>query len=143
MYLYSFPLAYFCRYPGGVGGRVLKYKLLCNRSLDKSVGPSFVDTAAYTYTVIWQTPVVCNPEVLPASACPAPPPIPTPTPDQLLFQEMELGALICYNMATTTGTQGCPSHSVPPASRFNDVAPATVNTDQWCARVSVGRYQWY
>ena len=58
--------------------------------------------------------------------------IPRPTADQLLFQEMELGALVCYNMATTMGSQGCPAHTVPPAATFNDKAPVQVDTDQWC-----------
>lgn len=61
---------------------------------------------------------------------------PRPTADQLLFQYMEMGALVCYNMATINGTQGCPAHTVPPASLFDQVAPETVNTDQWCNAIA-------
>ena len=61
---------------------------------------------------------------------------PQPTADQLLFQYMEMGALVTYNMATTNGTQGCAAHTVPPVSMFNDVAPPQVNTDQWCRAIA-------
>ena len=39
-------------------------------------------------------------------------------------------------MATTTGTQGCSAHSVPDASKFNEVAPAAIDTDQWCQAIA-------
>ena len=31
----------------------------------------------------------------------------------LLYQEMEMGALVCYNMATADHTQGCAAKHVP------------------------------
>ena len=49
---------------------------------------------------------------------------PQPTPDQLLFQYMEMGALVCYNMATTNHSQGCAAHTVPPSETFNEVPSA-------------------
>jgi hypothetical protein len=49
---------------------------------------------------------------------------------------MEVGALICYNMATAMGGQGCPAHTVPPASTFTDAAPELVDTDQWCKAIA-------
>jgi alpha-L-fucosidase len=69
--------------------------------------------------------------------------IPTPTPDQLVFQDMEMGALISYNMATAAHTQGCDWKVPPPPSTlFTDNLPEKLNTDQWCQAISSfgGRY---
>ena len=63
--------------------------------------------------------------------------IPSPTPDQLIFQDMEIGALISYNMATAAHTQGCAWNKPPPAaSIFTGKLPSKINTDQWCAAIS-------
>lgn len=53
-----------------------------------------------------------------------------------ISSRLELGALICYNMATTMGSQGCSAHNVPAASVFNDAAPEKVDTDQWCGAIA-------
>lgn len=53
-----------------------------------------------------------------------------------ISSRLELGALICYNMATTMGSQGCSAHDVPAASVFNDAAPEKVDTDQWCGAIA-------
>jgi hypothetical protein len=63
--------------------------------------------------------------------------IPLPTPPQLFFQNMEIGALVTYNMATAVGTQGCPPNvAPPPASIFNEGLLPKANTDQWCDAVA-------
>eukprot|EP00940_MAST-03C_sp_MAST-3C-sp2_P002652 g2652.t1 len=64
-------------------------------------------------------------------------PVPKPTPDQLLYQSMEAGALISYNMATAAKTQGCgyPDVAPPEASVFNGNLPEKIDTDQWCEAV--------
>ena len=49
---------------------------------------------------------------------------------------MELGALLCYNMATFMPGQGCALHDVPNATVFNRHAPSKSNTDQWCAAIA-------
>jgi alpha-L-fucosidase len=48
--------------------------------------------------------------------------------------DMEIGGMVCFNMATAAGTQGCDSPGPPPpASVFNDHVPlGDVQTDQWC-----------
>ena len=46
-----------------------------------------------------------------------------------------MGALVCYNMATADGTQGCAPHHVPNASTFTRAAPAAVDTDGWCRAI--------
>jgi hypothetical protein len=125
-------------YGGGVGGRSVVYKLICNASADPSAGPTHaVETSSPTYHIIWPTPLACKTEPAPASSpgC-SKHAVPKPTEDQLLFQEMEMGALVCYNMATADHTQGCGPHHVPAASVFNDAAPAVVDTDQWCKAIA-------
>ena len=130
-------------FAGGVGGRSARYTLLCDPTASSTAGPTNVTQeqlgSRQFYNFLWPTPLTCKPPA--PTACPAVH-NPTPTADQLSFQELEFGALICYNMATTTGTQGCSPHSVPPASAFNDVAPERVDTDQWCSAIASfgGRY---
>lgn len=63
-------------------------------------------------------------------------PMPIPTPAQLVYQDMEMGALITYNMATAAGTQGCGMGQVPAPSIFNDNLAPISQTDQWCKAVS-------
>eukprot|EP00041_Stephanoeca_diplocostata_P026594 m.719691 g.719691 ORF g.719691 m.719691 type:complete len:561 (+) comp23001_c0_seq25:851-2533(+) len=122
----------------GVGGRSVRYDLVCNATLPAHAGPTVVaenQGGPYEYLVTWQTPLACVTAAAPSESC-SQDDTPQPTPDQLRFQEMEIGALVCYNMATTTGSQGCSAHSVPPVSAFTDVAPTKVNTDQWCAAIA-------
>ena len=47
-----------------------------------------------------------------------------------------MGALICYNMATAMGSQGCAAHQVPPAATFTSAAPDVVDTDGWCRAIA-------
>eukprot|EP00729_Bicosta_minor_P010054 gene10054-18971_t len=108
-------------YSGGVGGRRVQFILTCDPTVDPLAGPEAA---------------VGKSMVLPAAQCPAAATLPVPTKDQLAFQELELGALICYNMATTMGSQGCSAHNVPAASVFNDAAPEKVDTDQWCGAIA-------
>ena len=62
---------------------------------------------------------------------------PIPTPDQLVFQDMEIGALISYNLATAAHTQGCGWNKPPPPSTtFTDGLPSKINTDQWCEAIA-------
>lgn len=77
------------------------------------------------YTIVWPTSAVCKPIVLPASSCPAVPAVPDPKPstELLMYQEMEMGALICYNMATADKTQGCAASR----SRVIPALPLTQN----------------
>lgn len=80
-----------------------------------------------------------------AAPCPAAPAVPKPTAATLLYQEMEIGALVCYNMATADGSQGCPGKTVPPASKFIEGTPTKANTDQWCEAIASfgGKYATY
>ena len=54
---------------------------------------------------------------------------------QLEFQEMEIGSLISFNMATAAQTQGCayPNVAPPNASVFLDkLSSEQLDTDSWC-----------
>eukprot|EP00039_Didymoeca_costata_P003983 m.70841 g.70841 ORF g.70841 m.70841 type:complete len:699 (+) comp12173_c0_seq1:61-2157(+) len=125
-------------YGNGVGDRAVQYVLSCDESVSPTAGPTHaigdLGGDLTLYQIIWPTPHACNPVKLPAAACSGS--IPKPTPDQLLFQEMELGALICYNMATTAGLQGCHPHTLPASSVFTNAAPKKPDTDQWCKAIA-------
>ena len=60
--------------------------------------PPLVEPGGPTYDIVWPTPLACDPVVLPLSGCKGGV-IPRPTADQLLFQEMELGALVFWTWA--------------------------------------------
>ena len=127
----------------GVGARHLQYRFVCDSSLPSTSGPlnaSQTSCGNGCYEILWPTPLACAPVVLPTENCLGPDP--KPTAGQLRFQERELGALVCYNMATTTGTQGCAAHNVPPVTAFTDVAPAVPDTDGWCEAIAAygGKY---
>ena len=98
---------------GGDDGRELIHKVRCKAGAAlKAVG-----LVTLPYTVHWEGDVGCG---TPSSGClPAPAPA-IPTAEQLRWQDMEIGALIHFNMATTGG---CKS-----ASAFN---PTRLDTDQW------------
>lgn len=101
------------RYAGGVGGRAVHFRLSCDSELPVTAGPTNAsqNVPGPNYVIHWPTPLACNVTQLPSQSC-ARGPIPKPTPDQLQFQEKELGALVCYQMATADKTQGCPAHTV-------------------------------
>eukprot|EP00938_MAST-03A_sp_MAST-3A-sp1_P004086 g4086.t1 len=64
--------------------------------------------------------------------------IPVPTAAQLEFQEMEIGSLISFNMATAAQTQGCayPNVAPPNASVFLDkLSSEQLDTDSWCEAI--------
>lgn len=95
-------------FAGGVGGRMVRFNLICDPTVSGSSGPSSAKehVGSYVYDIMWPTSQACRTA---SASCPE---LPRPTPDQLLFQEMEMGALVCYNMATTIGSQGCRPHQV-------------------------------
>ena len=99
---------------GGDDGRELTHKVRCKAGAPlKAVG-----LVTLPYTVHWEGDVGCG---TPSSGClPAPAPA-IPTAEQLRWQDMEIGALIHFNMATTGG---CSKN----ASAFN---PTKLDTDQW------------
>ena len=129
-------------YGGGVGGagcaaRGTRYKMVCDPAAPAGAGPASVvehTPAACDVTVTWPTPAACV--AVPSTGCVKPP---LPTPDQLMYHQMEVGALISFNMATAAESQGCGPGAYPPASTFNDHVPTVGQTDQWCqAIVSFG-----
>jgi hypothetical protein len=102
---------------GGDAGRNIIHEVACKAGAPlKPVGQV---TVARTdqYTVQWVGDVGCGEP----SACPAEPPLATPTAAQLRWMEMEIGALVHFNMATTGG---CSKN----AAAFN---PTKLDTDQW------------
>ena len=131
------------RIDGGVGGRTVAYRLVCNSSLPVTAGPTAAEEhtpGAYGYTIDWATPLACDAVVQSSGSsgneCVGTT-TPTPNRDLLLYQESEVGALVCYNMATAAGTQGCAPHNVPPPSTYTSRAPtASLDTDQWCAAIA-------
>jgi hypothetical protein len=65
----------------------------------------------------------------PGTAAAAAAPLPKPTAEQLAWQEMEIGALVHFNMATYAPAGTRPGGVCSPdASTFN---PALLDTDQW------------
>ena len=120
----------------GVQGRKVTFKLTCDPAAPASQGPSrAVEGGLQGYLIEWNTSAVCSPVV---ASCSLLPPLPDPKPstELLLYQEMEMGALVCYNMATANHTQGCAAKTVPSASIFLDNTPTKANTDQWCKAIA-------
>lgn len=120
----------------GVGGRRVTFRLTCDPAAPGNQGPSrAVEGGADGYTIEWNTSAVCSPATVSCSLLP-PVPDPKPSTELLLYQEMELGALVCYNMATANHTQGCAAKTVPAASIFLDNTPTKADTDQWCKAIA-------
>ena len=128
-------------YGNGVAGRRVTFKLTCDPNAPPQQGPSRAlehQPVEFGYVIEWSTSAVCSPVPVPCSMLPPTPPVPDPKPstELLLYQEMEMGALVCYNMATANHTQGCAAKVVPPASIFLDNTPTKANTDQWCQAIA-------
>lgn len=99
---------------GGMGGRQLIHQVKCK--VGAPLRP--VGVVTMPYTVHWEGDAGCG---KPVSSCPAPPPLAKPTAAQLRWQQMEVGALIHFNMATYGPCS-------PNPSTFN---PTKLDTDQW------------
>jgi hypothetical protein len=125
-------------YGNGVAGRKVTFKLICDPGAPPEQGPSRAlehQPVEMGYVIEWSTSAVCSPVPVPCSTLP-PVPDPKPSTELLLYQEMEMGALVCYNMATANHTQGCAAKAVPPASIFLDNTPTKADTDQWCQAIA-------
>ena len=119
----------------GVAGRKVTFNFTCDPDAPAAQGPSVAvgSGAAHAgYIIQWSTAAVCNPVPAPCPAVPDP----KPSTALLLYTEMEMGALVCYNMATASHTQGCAAKTVPPASVFLDNTPSKADTDQWCQAIA-------
>jgi alpha-L-fucosidase len=137
--------------------RELVYNLLCDPTAAPDAAPDeLVEPVAgeggkgERYEVTWRTPHACTAPA-PASRCPAPARALPPAPDakMLAYVEKEVGALVCWNMATADGTQGCPPHHVPGIATWERASgmPATeaaldAATEGWAASIAAfgGRY---
>ena len=81
---------------GGAGGagcasRGIRYEMVCDSNAPTGAGPTSVvehTPANCDITVHWPTATAC--EAADSDGCPAPP---RPTPDQLVYHNMEVGAL--------------------------------------------------
>jgi len=102
-------------YGGGVGGRDMIHVIKC--APGKPLAPVAMSGSPYTAT--WEGDAGCGKPS--SSSCPEAPPLAKPTAKQMDWQEMEIGALIHFNMMTTG------SCNVDP-SAFN---PTKLDTDQW------------
>lgn len=135
-------------YKGGDGGRTLVYRLSCDRRVPSTAGPTEVIGTGMVYTVQWRTPLVCNVTLSPhASACGAPPqphaPVARPSVQQLDWMDMEVAAMVCFNLQTIcadrgprTTAQKCQSYGyVPTIETTAAWNPSGLDTDEW-ARVS-------
>jgi len=88
---------------GGVGGRKVTFHFVCDESAAASAGPTqAIEGGMQGYVFLWPTAHVCKPQPVAAARCPAQAAIPKPSTELLLYQEMEMGALICYNMGEST-----------------------------------------
>ncbi len=129
------------QYGHGVAGRKVTFKLTCDPDAPPEQGPTRAlehQPVEMGYVIEWPTSAVCSPVAVSCSLLPPVPPVPDPKPstELLLYQEMEMGALVCYNMATANHTQGCAAKAVPPASIFLDNTPTKADTDQWCQAIA-------
>lgn len=124
------------------------YRLSCDRRVPSTAGPTEVIGTGMVYTVQWRTPLVCNVTLSPhASACGAPPqphaPVARPSVQQLDWMDMEVAAMVCFNLQTIcadrgprTTAQKCQSYGyVPTIETTAAWNPSGLDTDEW-ARVS-------
>jgi hypothetical protein len=102
---------------GGDGGREMTYNVRCKPGT--SLAPAATQPSLLHYVVEFEGDAGCGKTL--TSGCPAPPPLAKPTPAQLAWSDMEIGALIHFNMATTGSCSTDPS-------TFN---PTKLDTDQW------------
>ena len=102
---------------GGDGGREMTYNVRCKSGAP--LAPAAAQPSLLKYVVEFEGHAGCGKKL--TSGCPAPPPLAKPTPEQLAWSDMEIGALIHFNMATTGSCS-------PDPSTFN---PTKLDTDQW------------
>ena len=138
-------------YAGGTatGGRArsLHLRMECDPTASDSAGPSAeaqVGPASdLVYSVTWRTPHACGYSPAPASACaapPTPPPAPhravaVPTVEQLNWQDLEVGAMLGFNLQSNCIATSSPGRSAQPCLSFNGAtggSPAARSTgNQW------------
>ena len=109
---------------GGTGGRKLIHEVKCKAGAPlRPIGlVATRDPAAGSYTVHWEGNAGCGKPALCA-------PLARPTAAQLRWQELEIGALIHFNMATYAPGGTFPgAQCSPDPDTFN---PAQLDTDQW------------
>ena len=80
-------------------GRVVAYKLTCDPAAPAGQGPSRVlehEPVPMGYLIEWKTSAVCKPVAASCDMLPPAPPVvdPKPSTELLLYQEMEMGALV-------------------------------------------------
>ena len=120
--------------------RHLVYDMLCDQSAAPDAPPdTLVAPSGGTYEVPRRTPPACPLPAAPSRSTPAA--APAPDAAMLAFVEKEVGALICYNMATMDGTQGCPPFHVPGTDVWEEQVPQTAAgldaaTEQWAASIA-------
>ena len=87
--------------------RALRYHLVCDPSAPPSAGPTaeaqIGNQGDLLYGVTWRTPHACSTAPAPPAACATPPPPPrapvaVPTVQQLVWQDLEVGAMLGFNM---------------------------------------------
>ena len=135
-------------YTGGDGGRTLVYRLICDRRVPSTAGPTEVSGMGMTYTVQWATPLACAATLNPHSNACGPLPLPPtqvarPSIQQLDWMDMEVAAMVCFNLQTIcadrgpkTTSQKCQKYGyVPTAATTAAWNPSGLDTDEW-ARVS-------
>ena len=151
-------------YSGGAGGRAVRYRLACAPSAHPDAGPTQETPVAgqsMVYEVLWPTPHACLTVPAPASACPPPaprpPPVPlappppppppppqrgpvaVPSPAQLAWQDLEVSAMLGWNLQTICAAQtASPSPQrcqaagyVPTLEQVASWNPHNIDTDAW------------
>jgi len=126
--------------------RHLVYNMLCDVSAPPDAPPdTLVAPSGGTYQVTWRTPHACG-QPAAASHCTAAA-APVPDKEMLAYVQKEVGALVCYNMATMDGSQGCPQFHVPGADVWESQVPQSeaaldAATEQWAASIAAfgGKY---
>ena len=148
--------------------RVLRYRLTCDPSSSASAGPTAEaqvgPQADLVYGVTWPTPHACSTAPAPPAVCATPPPpphapVPVPTAQQLAWQDLEVGAMLGFNMQSHCLATSAAGRSDQPCLTFDGATgssaaalrdgrangwipspetaaqwnPAELDTDKWAA----------
>ena len=113
--------------------RALRYRLACDPSAPAAAGPTaeaqIGPSSNLVYGVTWATPHACSAVPVPATACPPIPPPPPPPPphaavavpttQQLAWQDLEVGAMLGFNLQSDCRSTATHGRSAQPCLSFS------------------------
>ena len=128
--------------PTGGRARALRFRLTCDPAAPGSAGPvaeaQIGPASNLIYGVTWPTPHACAAVAAPPAACARPPPPPTPphaatavpTVQQLAWQDLEVGAMLGFNLQSNCRATSAAGRSAQPCLSFDGATgniPAALN----------------